>query len=102
MEQIWEKSHISRLFIDGGMAVNVMARMYGNVRAVSMAKPRIEREMEEAAKAEITNATAGSRRVCQDQTDDAVQEVPIWTILYTGNAGGYAKIIIMYPARMNR
>lgn len=59
VEQNWEKSHISRLFIDGGMAVNVMARMYGNVRPVSMAKPRTEKEREEAAKAEITNATAG-------------------------------------------
>lgn len=59
VEQNWEKSHISRLFIDGGMAVNVMARMYGNVRPVSMAKPRTEKEREDAAKAEITNATAG-------------------------------------------
>ena len=77
--------------------MNVMARMYGNVRAVSMVKPRIEREMEEAAKAEITNTTAGGRRLCKDQTDDAVQEVPIWTISDTGNAGRYAKITIMYP-----
>ena len=40
VERNWEKSHISRMFIDGGMAVNVMARTYGNVKPVSMAKPR--------------------------------------------------------------
>ncbi len=59
VEQNWERSHISRLFIDGGMAVNVMARMYGNVRPVSMAKPRTEKKGEKSAKVEINNATAG-------------------------------------------
>lgn len=65
VEQNWEKSHISRLFIDGGMAVNVMARMYGNVRPVSMAKPRTEKEREEAAKVEVNNATAGKPGVAE-------------------------------------
>lgn len=65
VEQNWERSHISRLFIDGGMAVNVMARMYGNVRPVSMAKPRTEKEREEVAKAEVNNATAGKPGVVE-------------------------------------
>ena len=30
VEQNWEKSHISRLFIDGGMAVNVIGRIYSS------------------------------------------------------------------------
>ena len=54
----WPKSHIARLFTDGGMAINVMARMYGNVDPVSMAKPRTKKQIEGAPK-EITNATAG-------------------------------------------
>lgn len=65
VEQNWENSHISRLFIDGGMAVNVMARIYGNVRPVSMAKPRTERERDEASKIEVTNATAGKPGVAE-------------------------------------
>lgn len=59
VEQNWEKSHISRLFIDGGMAVNVMARMYGNVRPISMAKSRTKGQKEAAENLMVTNATAG-------------------------------------------
>ncbi len=59
VERNWEKSHISRMFIDGGMAVNVMARTYGNVKPVSMAKPRSEKEKSESKVVAVTNATAG-------------------------------------------
>ena len=59
VEQNWEKSHIARLFIDGGMAINVMARTYGNVERVSMAKPRTKKQQEEAQNIAVTNATAG-------------------------------------------
>lgn len=59
VERNWEKSHISRMFIDGGMAVNVMARTYGNVKPVSMAKPRTEKEKSESETIAVTNATAG-------------------------------------------
>lgn len=65
VEQNWAKSHISRLFIDGGMAINVMARRHHNVEPVSMAKPRTEREREEASKTELTNATAGMPGVAE-------------------------------------
>ena len=65
VEQNWSKSHIARLFIDGGMAINVMARRHHNVDPVSMAKPRTEKEREEASKVEINNATAGKPGVSE-------------------------------------
>lgn len=55
----WSSSHISRLFTDRGMAINVMARTYGNVEPISMAKPRTRKEQESAENGTITNATAG-------------------------------------------
>ena len=30
LEQNWGRPHIARLFIDGGMVVNVIKRMYGS------------------------------------------------------------------------
>lgn len=59
VESNWPKSHIARLFIDGGMAINVMARTYGNVEPVSMAKPRTREQQEAAESSVVTNATAG-------------------------------------------
>ncbi|MFT0899498.1 hypothetical protein [Candidatus Methanoprimaticola sp. MG2] len=59
VEQNWAKSHIARLFTSRGMAVNVMAREYGNVEKVTMAKPRSVRAEEENRNVTITNATAG-------------------------------------------
>lgn len=59
VERNWASSHISRLFIDGGMAINVMAHRYGNVEPISMAKPRTRSESEVRAISPVTNATAG-------------------------------------------
>lgn len=47
------------LALQGGMAINVMARTYGNVERVSMAKPRTKKQQEEAQNITVTNATAG-------------------------------------------
>ena len=46
------------LALQGGMAINVMARTYGNVERVSMAKPRTKKQ-QEAQNIAVTNATAG-------------------------------------------
>lgn len=46
--------------IDGVMAANVMARMYGNVHLVSMVKPRTDKRRNKTAKAKLIIPTPES------------------------------------------